>query len=148
MSWVSDFRKFVMRGNVIDMAVGVAIGTSFTAIVNSLVGDIITPFASGVIRTDFTELSFQFRDATVAYGNFIQAIINFIIIALVIFFVIRWAIRISERTGMDASELEGIVPDAEHEKEEEPEPEPEPSEEVVLLTEIRDLMRAQEGSDQ
>jgi large conductance mechanosensitive channel len=147
MSWVSDFRKFVMRGNVIDMAVGVAIGTSFTAIVNSLVGDIITPFANGLIQTDFTELSFQFRDATVAYGNFIQSIINFIIIALVIFFVIRWAIRIGERTGMDASELEGIVPDSEHE-EEKPEPEPEPSEEIVLLTEIRDLMQAQAGNGQ
>ncbi|MFN2160777.1 MAG: large conductance mechanosensitive channel protein MscL, partial [Candidatus Promineifilaceae bacterium] len=112
MSWVSDFRKFVMRGNVIDMAVGVAIGTSFTAIVNSLVGDIITPFANGLIQTDFTELSFQFRDATVAYGNFIQSIINFIIIALVIFFVIRWAINLSTTMGMDASELEGIVPDS------------------------------------
>jgi large conductance mechanosensitive channel len=143
MSWVSDFRKFVMRGNVVDMAVGVAIGTAFTAIVNSLVGDIITPFVSGMMGgTDFTQLSFQFGDATIAYGNFIQAIVNFIFIALVIFFVIRWAIRISETAGMDASELEGIVPDSERD-EEEPEPEPEPSEEVVLLTEIRDLMRAQ-----
>ncbi|MFN2103519.1 MAG: large conductance mechanosensitive channel protein MscL [Candidatus Promineifilaceae bacterium] len=145
MSWVSDFRKFVMRGNVVDMAVGVAIGTAFTAIVNSLVGDIITPFVSGMMGgTDFTQLSFQFGDATIAYGNFIQAIVNFIFIALVIFFVIRWAIRISETAGMDASELEGIVPDSERD-EEEPEPEPEPSEEVVLLTEIRDLMRAQAG---
>jgi large conductance mechanosensitive channel len=143
MSWVSDFRKFVMRGNVVDMAVGVAIGTAFTAIVNSLVGDIITPFVSGMMGgTDFTQLSFQFGDATIAYGNFIQAIVNFIFIALVIFFVIRWAIRISETAGMDASELEGIVPDSERD-EEEPEPEPELSEEVVLLTEIRDLMRAQ-----
>lgn len=144
MSWLSDFRRFIMRGNVLDLAIGVVIGAAFTAIVNSLVADIITPFISGLMGgSDFTQLSFQFRDATITYGNFIQAIINFLIIALVIFFVIRWAISLSERAGLDTSDLEGIVPDSEKEAEKEPEPEPEPSEEVVLLTEIRDLMKAQ-----
>lgn len=139
MSWMQDFRKFIMRGNVVDMAIGVVIGASFTAIVNSLVDDIIMPIVSGIIGSDFTELSFQFGDATVTYGNFIQAIINFLLIALVVFFTVRWMIRISERMGMDASALEGIVPGTEGEEEAEPEPEPE--EEVVLLTEIRDLLK-------
>lgn len=143
MSWMQDFRKFIMRGNVVDMAIGVVIGASFTAIVNSLVGDIITPFISGLLGSDFTELSFQFRSATISYGNFIQAIINFLLVALVVFFSIRWMIKLSESMGMDADALglEGIVPDSE--AEEEPEPEPEPAEEVVLLTEIRDLMRVE-----
>lgn len=143
MSWMQDFQKFIMRGNVVDMAIGVVIGASFTAIVNSLVGDIITPFISGLLGSDFTELSFQFREATITYGNFIQAIINFLLVALVVFFSIRWMIRISERMGMDASTLEGIVPGTEGEEEAEPEPEPDPAEEVVLLTEIRDLMKVE-----
>lgn len=143
MSWTKDFRKFIMRGNVVDMAIGVVIGASFTAIVNSLVGDIITPFIEGLLGTDYTELAFQFRGATISYGNFIQAIINFLLVALVVFFTIRWMIRISESMGMDAGALEGIVPDSEKDQEEEPEPEPAPEAEVVLLTEIRDLMKAE-----
>jgi large conductance mechanosensitive channel len=138
MSWTSDFRKFIMRGSVIDLAIGVVMGAAFTAIVNSLVDDIIMPLVGGLIGVDFTTLSFQFNGSTIAYGNFIQAIINFLIIALFIFFAIRWMIRLSENMGMDAAGLEGIVPDEDAEPE--PEPEPEPSEEVVLLTEIRDLL--------
>ena len=84
MSWVQDFRRFIMRGSVVDLAIGVVIGTSFTAIVNSLVDDIIMPFIAGLMGgSDFSDLSFQFRSATITYGNFIQAIINFLIIALV-----------------------------------------------------------------
>jgi large conductance mechanosensitive channel len=113
-------------------------GTAFTAIVNSLVDDIIMPLVGGLIGVDFTDLTFQLNGVTISYGNFIQALINFLIIALFIFFAIRWMIRLSESMGMDASGLEGIVPD--EDKEPEPEPEPEPSEEVVLLTEIRDLL--------
>ncbi|MFL7838935.1 MAG: large conductance mechanosensitive channel protein MscL [Candidatus Promineifilaceae bacterium] len=138
MSWVADFRKFIMRGSVIDLAIGVVMGTAFTAIVNSLVDDIIMPIVGGIIGVDFTSLSFQFNGSTIAYGNFLQALINFLIIALFIFFAIRWMIRLSESMGLDASGLEGIVPDGEEEPE--PEPEPEPSDEVVLLTEIRDLL--------
>jgi large conductance mechanosensitive channel len=141
MSWITDFRKFIMRGNVVDLAIGVVIGAAFTAIVNSMVDDLIMPIVSGIIGTDFSELSFQFNGATIAYGNFIQAVINFLIISLVVFFTIRWAIRLTERMGMQTDALEGIVPDSEREKEEEPEPEPEPSDEVLLLTEIRDLMK-------
>lgn len=145
MSWTKDFQKFIMRGNVVDMAIGVVIGASFTAIVNSLVSDIITPFIEGLLGTNYTELTFQFRGATITYGNFIQAIINFLLVALVVFFTIRWMIRISESMGVDAGGLEGIVPDSERDQEEEPEPEPEPAPEaeVVLLTEIRDLMQAE-----
>ena len=144
MSWITDFRKFIMRGNVVDLAIGIMIGASFTAIVSSLVDDIIMPFIAGLFGgTGFSDLSFQFRNATITYGNFIQAIVEFLLIALVIFLVIRWMISLSEMMGMDADELglEGIVPDSD--QEEEPEPEPEPTEEVVLLTEIRDLMKEQ-----
>ncbi len=138
---LNDFRRFIMRGNVVDLAVGVVIGASFTAIVNSLVADIITPLISGLFGgTDFTSLSFDFRGATVTYGNFIQSVINFLLVALVVFLTIRYMVRISESMGMDAQELglAGIVPDGE---DAEPEPEPEPSDEVVLLTEIRDLLQ-------
>ncbi len=143
---LSDFRKFIMRGNVVDMAIGVVIGASFTAIVNSLVADIIMPLISGLFGgADFTELSFQFGGATVTYGNFIQAVINFFLIALTVFLAIRFMIRLSESMGVDPDELglAGVVPDSELEAEEAPEPEPAPDETVVLLTEIRDLMAAQ-----
>ncbi len=139
---LSDFRKFIMRGNVVDMAIGVVIGASFTAIVNSLVDDIIMPFISGLFGADFTQLSFQFGDATITYGNFFQAVINFLLISLTVFLVIRFAIRLSEQMGIDAEGLEGIVPDSEREEEPEPEPEPEPTKEVALLTEIRDILKS------
>jgi len=139
---LSDFRKFIMRGNVIDLAIGVVLGTAFTAIVNSLVNDIIMPIIAGLMGDEsFANLSFQVGEATVSYGLFIQAIVNFLIISLVIFLVIRYMIKFSERLGADASGLKGIVPDSDEEKE--PEPEPAPAEEVVLLTEIRDLLLEQ-----
>jgi large conductance mechanosensitive channel len=142
MSWVSDFRKFIMRGSVISLAIGVVMGTAFTAIVNSLVDDIIMPLIGGLIGVDFTDLTFQLNGVTISYGNFIQALINFLIISLFIFFTIRWLIRLSTSMGQDAGDLglEGIVP-GDEKPEPEPEPEPEPSEEVALLTEIRDLMK-------
>ncbi|MFN2135326.1 MAG: large conductance mechanosensitive channel protein MscL, partial [Candidatus Promineifilaceae bacterium] len=120
---LSDFRKFIMRGNVIDLAIGVVLGTAFTAIVNSLVNDIIMPIIAGLMGDEsFANLSFQVGEATVSYGLFIQAIVNFLIISLVIFLVIRYMIKFSERLGADASGLKGIVPDSDEEKEPEPEP--------------------------
>ena len=76
-----DFKAFISRGNVMDMAVGIIVGTAFTAIVNSLVKDMIMPFI-GLITggIDFTSLSLTIGDASIAYGNFIQAIISFLII--------------------------------------------------------------------
>lgn len=119
---LTEFRKFVVRGNVIDLAVAVVIGAAFTAIVNSLINDIIMP-AIGVLigGIDFTGLSLTAGSAVIAYGNFLQAIVNFLLIGLVLFLVVRSVNRFQSK------------------KEEAP---PEPSFEERLLTEIRDLLRA------
>jgi len=123
---LKEFRDFLSRGNVIDLAVAVIIGGAFGAIIKSLVDDIIMPVIGVLLGgVDFASLSFQVGDAVVLYGNFIQAIVNFIVIALVIFLMVRSYNKLQE----------------EQKAEEEAAP-PEPSEEVVLLTEIRDLLRA------
>ena len=87
---LKEFRDFIKRGNVMDLVVAVIIGTAFTAIVTSLVDDILMPLIGIVLGgVDFTALSLQVGDAVVAYGNFIQAIINFLIIAFVIFLMVK-----------------------------------------------------------
>ena len=87
---IREFRDFISRGNVMDLAVAVIIGAAFTAIVTSLVDDIIMPII-GVLMggVDFTTLSVTVGNAVIAYGNFIQAIINFLIVAFVIFMIVR-----------------------------------------------------------
>ncbi len=122
----TEFRKFALKGNVIDLAVAVILGAAFTAIVTSLVNDIIMPLIGVLLGgVDFTTLSIQVGEATVAYGLFIQAIINFLLIALVLFFMVRAINKMQERSK----------------KEEEEAPPPPPSDEVKLLTEIRDLLK-------
>lgn len=123
---MSEFKKFISKGNVVDMAVGVIIGGAFGKIVTSLVNDIITP-AIGIIigGLDFSNLSIQIGEAKIMYGNFIQTVIDFLIIAICIFSVIRIFERVKNRN-----------------KKEEPTPEaPKKSAEVLLLEEIRDLMK-------
>lgn len=139
---LADFRKFIMRGNVIELAIGVVIGAAFTAIVNSLVNDIIMPLI-GVLfgGLDFTTLVWQVGDATIAYGNFIQALITFLLISLVVFLIIRAILVAARGTGAEVGGLAALIGEDE-ETESEPEPEP-PTEEVVLLTEIRDLLIVQ-----
>ncbi len=117
-----EFGDFIKRGNVLDLAVAVIIGVAFGAIVTSLVDDIITPIIGAILGgVNFSGLAIEVGDASIMYGNFIQAIINFLIIAWVIFLIVRFAKR--------------------YEKEEPAAP-PAPSAEVVLLTEIRDLLKA------
>ncbi len=83
------FRKFIMRGNVIDLAVAVVIGAAFTLVVNSLVEDIINPLLAAVVgKPDFSDLTITVRDATITYGNFITALINFLLVAAAIYFLI------------------------------------------------------------
>ncbi len=102
------------------------LGAAFTAIVTSLVNDIIMPLIGVVLGgVDFTTLSIQVGEATIAYGLFIQAIINFLLIALVLFFIIRSINKLQERSK----------------KEEAAAPPPPPSDEVKLLSEIRDLLK-------
>jgi large conductance mechanosensitive channel len=124
---IREFREFIMRGNVIDLAVAVILGAAFTAIINSLVNDIIMPIIGALLGgIDFTALAITVGDANITYGNFIQAIINFLLIALVLFLIIRSINRMS-RTKPEA-----------------PAAPPEPTNEEKLLMEIRDLLRMQQ----
>lgn len=123
-----EFREFISRGSVMDLAVGVVIGTAFTAIVNSLVADIIMPLIGVILGgIDFTTLAFTIGDASITYGNFIQAIINFLIIAFVVFLMIK-GINRAQALAFGAPEAEEAPP-------------PAPSNEEVLLAEIRDLLK-------
>lgn len=126
--FVEEFKAFAMKGNVIDLAVAVVIGAAFGKIVSSLVANIITPLIGLVMGgVDFSGMSYMVGDAAVTYGVFIQSIIDFVIVALVIFMVIK---GINKAQSMTAGEEEA--------EEEAP---AEPSEEVKLLTEIRDSLR-------
>ncbi len=126
---IQEFREFIRRGNVIDLAVAVVMGAAFTSIVNSLVDDIIMPLIGVLLGgIDFSSLSFTVGNAEILYGNFIQAVINFFIIALVIFFIVR---AVNKANEMAFGE------------EEEEEAEEEASAEEQLLTEIRDLLAKQ-----
>ena len=87
---IKEFKEFISRGNMMDLAVGVIIGAAFTAIVNSLVKDLINPLIGLFIgKIDLSNLKFTVGEATFKYGSFLNAIINFLIIALVVFFLIK-----------------------------------------------------------
>ena len=87
---IKEFKKFIARGNVLDMAVGIIMGSAFTAIVTSLVNDILTPLIGLVVGgIDFSALAFTIGDASIAYGAFIQAVINFLLVALSVFMLIK-----------------------------------------------------------
>ena len=142
MSLVKEFKTFAMRGNVVDMAVGIIIGGAFGKIVASVVNDILMPPIGLLVGgVDFKELKVILRDdvvnaageivkqgATINYGNFIQTAVDFVIIAFAIFMMIKAMNR------MQKKEEEKPAPA--------PEP-PKPSNEEVLLTEIRDLLKKQ-----
>lgn len=90
MNFFKEFRKFISRGNVLDMAVGIIIGGAFTAIVNSLVTDIISPVIGLLGAKNLDQLSVKLRgDVVLNYGNFLSAVINFLIVAFVLFCVIK-----------------------------------------------------------
>ncbi len=94
-TFFGEFKKFAMRGNVMDMAVGIIIGAAFTAIVTSLVDDLISPLLGLLVKVNFSDLSISVFGTTFAYGNFIMAVINFLLIAFVLFLIIRAMNRIS-----------------------------------------------------
>ena len=87
--FIREFKEFALWGNVVDLAVGVIIGTAFQSIVNSMVSDVISPFIGMVAKTDFSYLTFSIRDVTVRYGAFLTAVINFLIMALIIFLFVK-----------------------------------------------------------
>ncbi|MBQ4367273.1 MAG: large-conductance mechanosensitive channel protein MscL [Muribaculaceae bacterium] len=142
MGFAKEFKEFAMKGNVMDMAVGVIIGGAFGKIVSSLVEDIIMPPIAALMgNVDFSSLSVKLKEVpavldeagnvvteatTIAwkYGAFIQNVIDFLIVALCIFFMIKAMNKLSKK------------------KAEEPAPDPEPSAEEKLLGEIRDLLKA------
>jgi large conductance mechanosensitive channel len=86
---VSEFKQFLLRGNVVDLAVAVVIGAAFGAVVNSLVADIITPIIGAIIgEPDFSSLDFTINDSRFTYGNFINALLSFVTIAAAVFFLV------------------------------------------------------------
>ncbi|MDO5055530.1 large-conductance mechanosensitive channel protein MscL [Pasteurella oralis] len=133
MSFIKEFREFAMRGNVVDMAVGVIIGGAFGKIVSSLVGDVVMPVL-GILTggVDFKDLSIVLKEAvgdvpavTLNYGAFIQNVFDFIIIAFAIFLMIKALNKLKRETPAEETPAEP----------------PKPSNEEVLLTEIRDLLK-------
>ena len=144
-SFFMDFKAFITKGNIIDMAVGVIIGGAFGKIVSSLVADIITPLISLALgKTDFTEIVWTLREATedseaivMNGGTFIQTVIDFLIIALCIFIVLRIAVKAKQK----ADALLRREKEAEKEAEEAAPPAPTPEQEsAAMLKEIRDLL--------
>lgn len=126
----NEFKKFAFKGNVVDLAVGVVIGAAFGKIVSSLVKDVITPLLGMVLGgVDFTDLKLTFGKSSIMYGNFIQTIFDFLIIAAAIFMFVKVFNKLTSKK--------------EDEKEEEI---PEPTKEEVLLSEIRDLLKQQNSS--
>ena len=126
---LQEFRAFILRGNLVDLAVAVVIGAAFGAVVASLVENIITPLIAAIGgKPDFGGLSFTINGSKFGYGAFINALITFLIIAAVVFFlVIKPVNAMLERFS------------------ETPEEPPAPAPELSVLTEIRDLLRAESG---
>jgi large conductance mechanosensitive channel len=121
----ADFRKFIMRGNVLDLAVAVVIGVAFNAVVTSLVDDVIMQLIAAIVgKPNFNNLTITINDAVIRYGSFLTALVNFLIIAATLFVVIRAFEELQKRRRKGGEE-----------------PEDEKSDEVVLLGEIRDLLR-------
>lgn len=96
-NFMNEFKKFICRGNVMDMAVGVIIGGAFTAIVTSLVNDVINPLLGIFGGMNFDQLVWNVNGAEIAYGKFITAVINFLIMALIIFLIVRTMNKISDK---------------------------------------------------
>ena len=122
----AEFKTFIARGNVMDMAVGVIIGGAFSNITNSLVNDIVMPILG--IFTDsisFADLAVEIGPAVVTYGNFIQAVLNFLVMALVVFCLVKALNSLHRKKEAPAA----------------PPAPPAPSKEELLLTEIRDLLK-------
>lgn len=124
---LKEFRDFLMRGNIVDLAVAVVIAVAFADLVNSVVTNLLTPLIAAIVgEPDFGALSFTVNGSTFSYGLVLNALFTFLSVAAAIFFfVVKPMNAIQERTGRGKAE-----PDA-------------PSEDIALLTEIRDELRAQ-----
>ena len=122
---LQEFREFVLRGNVLDLAVGVIIGGAFSKIVSSLVNDVLMPLIGILIGgVDFKNLTLTIGDAKITYGNFIQNVIDFLIIAACIFVIVKVINKIIKPLKKEEKKEEPKIPD-----------------DIVLLEEIRDLLK-------
>ena len=138
--FITEFKEFISKGNVLDLAVGVIIGGAFTSIVNSLVNDIFMPVIGGILSgINFTDLKVVIpaaiegmSDVTICYGSFIQAIVNFLLTALVVFLFIKGITKLRFKKAEEA-------------KEEAPAEPPKPSDEVLLLRDILAEMKKANG---
>lgn len=120
---LKEFKKFIARGNVLDLAVGVIVGGAFSSIVTSLVNNIFTPIIGLIVGgVDFSSLSITFRDTKIMYGAFIQSVIDFLIVAFCLFIVVKTVNKVTH-------------------KKEEKTAKPVKSEELKTLKEIRDLLK-------
>ncbi len=133
MGMIKEFKDFAIKGNVVDMAVGIIVGAAFGKIISSFVADVIMP-PIGVLLggVDFTSLGYTLKEAVgdvpavvISYGQFVQTIVDFTIVAFAIFIAVKMMNSLKKK------------------EEEKPETPPEPSAEEILLTEIRDLLKAQ-----
>lgn len=121
-----EFKNFLFRGNLLDLATAVILGTAFGAVVTSLVRDIITPIVAAVGgEPDFSRLVLRIGDGRITYGNFLNAFLSFVIISAVIFLILKAAAR-AQKAVSTADEQDQALP---------------PTDEAVLLAEIRDLLR-------
>jgi large conductance mechanosensitive channel len=124
---LKEFRDFILRGNVLDLAVAVVIGAAFTAIVNSLVNDIIMPII-GVLMggVDFSSLSVTIGSAVISYGKFLQAVVNFLLVGIVLFLIIKSINNLQKLTTKPKEEAPAA---------------PVTPEDILLLREIRDQLK-------
>ena len=128
---VDEFKKFLFRGNVVDLAVAVIIGTAFTAIVSAIVEGLITPLIGMIFSKDFSAMTFEINNSVFRYGTVINAVIYFVSVAAVVFFfIVKPMQMLSERRARGEEPTEDT---------------PAPSDEAVLLTEIRDLLASRQA---
>lgn len=126
---IKEFKEFIAKGNVVDLAVGVIMGSAFGKIVSSLVNDILMPFIGIIIGgIDFTNLTLNIKDAKITYGVFIQNVIDFLIISICIFMFVKFINRLT------------------HSKKEEVKVEVKKSDDIKLLEEIRDLLKEKKST--
>ncbi len=127
----SEFKEFAIKGNALDLAIGVIIGAAFKAIVDSIVNDIIMPFMGILLGgKDFSGMAFKIGDAEIKYGSLIQTAVNFLIVAFCLFLLVKFVNKLKD--GFAAKQIEEVI---------EEESAPVKSEEVILLEQIRDALQ-------
>lgn len=125
---IEEFKKFILRGNVLDLAVAVIIGVAFGAVVLSFTDDVLMAVIGAIVgKPSFNDLTLGLGDGVIFYGRFLTALVNFLLIAFALFLVVKGMERMQDRRGAGRNEVE--------------EDSPVPSDEALLLGEIRDLLR-------